>query len=180
MQIWLFLSCPLITRLYWKHQWMLSLLTEKWKSLSCVWLCNPMDCTVHGILPGWNTAVGCHPSSRAPSQPRDRTHVSHTAGGYFPSWAMRGAQGPICVKLCQKLFHFEPLSPSWSSDCYYWQGLIRQLCKTMYFIFSFLLWVRFLLRIRILAWQILTIFFILKCLASEKSGGKWERKYRVQ
>ena len=86
MQIWLFLSCPLFTRLYWKHQWMLSLLTEKWKSLGCVWLCNPMDCTVHGILPGWNTGVGCHPSSRASSQLRDRTHVtcsSCIAGGFY-------------------------------------------------------------------------------------------------
>ena len=46
---------------------------------SCPTLCDPMDYTVHGILLEW-VAV---PFSRGPSQPRDRTHVSHTVGGFF-------------------------------------------------------------------------------------------------
>ena len=37
----------------------------KVKSFSCVWLCDPMDCSlpsssVHGIFPGKNTGVSCH------------------------------------------------------------------------------------------------------------------------
>ena len=55
-------------------------------------LCNHMDCSlpgssVHGDSPGKNTGVGCMPSSRGSSQPRDQTQVSHTAGGFFTIWA---------------------------------------------------------------------------------------------
>ena len=60
---------------------------EKWKSFSCVRLCNPIDNTVHGILqvriPEW-VAI---PFSRGSSQLRDWTQVSHIAGGFFTSWA---------------------------------------------------------------------------------------------
>ena len=46
-----------------------------------------MDYTVHGILKArileW---VAC-PISSGSSQPRDRTQVSHIAGGFFTSWA---------------------------------------------------------------------------------------------
>ena len=35
--------------------------------------------------PGKNTGVGAMPSSKGPSQPRDQTHVSCTAGGFLPS-----------------------------------------------------------------------------------------------
>ena len=64
----------------------------KWKSLSCIWLCDPRDYTVSGILQarilGW---VG-GPFSRESSQPKDRTQVSHIAGGFFTHWAtMEGA-----------------------------------------------------------------------------------------
>ena len=39
--------------------------TNQMKSLGCVQLCNPIDCSlpgssVHGIFPGKNTGVGCH------------------------------------------------------------------------------------------------------------------------
>ena len=61
---------------------------------SCVTLCNPVDCglpgsSVHGDSPGKNTGVGCMPSSRGSSQPRDRTQVSCIAGGFFTNWATR-------------------------------------------------------------------------------------------
>ena len=55
---------------------------------SCLTLCDPMDCSppgssVHGDSPGKNTGAGSKPSSRRSSQPRDRTQVSHKAGGFF-------------------------------------------------------------------------------------------------
>ena len=50
--------------------WNFNRIFMKWKSesvnsLSCVWLCDSMDCSppgssVHGIFPGKNTGVGCH------------------------------------------------------------------------------------------------------------------------
>ena len=47
----------------------------------------------HGLYrpwnsPGQNTAVTI-PFSRGSFQPRDRTQVSHIAGGFFTSWATR-------------------------------------------------------------------------------------------
>ena len=51
----------------------------KWKSLSRIWLFTTNS-------PGQNTAF---PFSRGSSLPRDRTQVSHIAGGFFTSWATR-------------------------------------------------------------------------------------------
>ena len=48
-------------------------------------LCNPMDCTVHGILQARILEWVVFPFSRGSSQPRDRTQVSRTAGGFFTS-----------------------------------------------------------------------------------------------
>ena len=57
---------------------------------SCLTLCDPMDSSlpgfsVHGILQTrileWVAVV----FSRGSSQPRDRTQVSHVAGGFFTS-----------------------------------------------------------------------------------------------
>ena len=48
-------------------------------------LCNPMDCTVHGILQARILEWVAFPFSRGSSQPRDRTQVSHIAGGFFTS-----------------------------------------------------------------------------------------------
>ena len=59
------------------------------KSLQlCLTLCDPMDCSplgfsAHGDPPGRNTGVSCHALLWGTSQPRDRTQVSHTAGGRF-------------------------------------------------------------------------------------------------
>ena len=63
--------------------------TWKWKSLSRVWLCDPMDCTAHGILQARILEWVAVPFSRGSSQPRDWTQVSHTAGGLLTSWATR-------------------------------------------------------------------------------------------
>ena len=46
-------------------------------------ICNPVDCTVHGILQARTLEWVAFPFSRGSSQPRDGTQVSHTAGGFF-------------------------------------------------------------------------------------------------
>ena len=56
----------------------------KWKLLSHVQLCDPMDYTVHVILQVEWVAFAF---SRGSSQTRDLTQVSHIAGGLFTSWA---------------------------------------------------------------------------------------------
>ena len=56
----------------------------KWKSLSRVWLCDPMDYT--RIL-----EQVAFPFSRGSFQPRDRTQVSHIAGRFFTIWATKGS-----------------------------------------------------------------------------------------
>ena len=64
----------------------------KWKSLQfCPTLCDPIDCTVHGILQARILEWVAFPFSRGSSQPRDGTQVSHIAGGFFTSWATREA-----------------------------------------------------------------------------------------
>ena len=51
----------------------------------CPMLCDPMDCTVHGIC--WARILGwvAIPFSKGGSQPRDRTQVSHIADRFFTS-----------------------------------------------------------------------------------------------
>ena len=51
----------------------------------CPALGDPMEYTVHGILQGRILEWVAFPFSRRSSQPRDRTQVSGTAGGYFAS-----------------------------------------------------------------------------------------------
>ena len=60
---------------------------------SCPILCDPMDCTVHGILQARILEWVAFPFSRASSQPRDWTQVSHIVGRFFTSWATREAWG---------------------------------------------------------------------------------------
>ena len=55
---------------------------------SCPTLCDPMDysppgSSVHGILQARILEWVAMPFSRGSSQPRDRTQVSRTAGGFF-------------------------------------------------------------------------------------------------
>ena len=52
-------------------------------SQSCPTLCDPMDYTLHGILQARILEWVAFPFSRESSQPRDRTQVSHIAGGFF-------------------------------------------------------------------------------------------------
>ena len=59
---------------------------------SCLTLCNPTDCTVHGILQAKILEQVAIPFSRGSSQPRDQTQVSHTVGGFFTVWATREAR----------------------------------------------------------------------------------------
>ena len=56
---------------------------------SCLTLCDPMDYTVHGILQARISEWVASPFSRGSSQPRDRTHVSPIASGFFTSRATR-------------------------------------------------------------------------------------------
>ena len=53
----------------------------------CLTLCDPMEYTVHGILQARILEWVAFLFSRVSSQPRDRTQVSHIAGGPFTSWA---------------------------------------------------------------------------------------------
>ena len=48
-------------------------------------LCNPIEYTVHGILQARILEWVAFPFSKESSQPRDRTQVSHIAGGFFTS-----------------------------------------------------------------------------------------------
>ena len=66
-----------------------------WKSLSHVWLFVTPWTIVHGILQARILVKArrvAYPFSRASSQPRDQTQVSHIAGGFFTNWATREAQ----------------------------------------------------------------------------------------
>ena len=56
----------------------------------CLTLCDPMDCSllgssVHGILQNRILEWVAFPFSRASSQPRDQTQVSHIAGDSLPA-----------------------------------------------------------------------------------------------
>ena len=60
----------------------------RWKvkvTQSCLTCCKPIDYIIHGILQArildWVALL----FSRGSSQPRDRTQVSHIAGGFFTS-----------------------------------------------------------------------------------------------
>ena len=57
----------------------------------CPTLCDFMDYTVHGILQARTLEWVAFPFSRGSSQTRDRTQVSHIAGGFFTSWATKGS-----------------------------------------------------------------------------------------
>ena len=64
---------------------------------SCPTLWDPMDCSSprssdYGILQAGILEWVAVPFSSGSSQPRDRTQVSHTGGGFFIVWATREAQ----------------------------------------------------------------------------------------
>ena len=51
-----------------------------------------MDYTIHGILQARKLEWVAFPFSRGSSQTRDRTQVSHIAGGFFTSWASKNTE----------------------------------------------------------------------------------------
>ena len=55
----------------------------------CPTLCDSIDYTVHGILQARILEWVAFRFSRKSFQPRDQNQVSHIAGGFFTSWAMR-------------------------------------------------------------------------------------------
>ena len=66
----------------------------KVKSLSRVWLCDPLDCSlpgssVHGISQARILKWVAISFSRRSSQPRDWTQISHIVGRRFTVWATR-------------------------------------------------------------------------------------------
>ena len=76
------------------HKWFVMTLTLTLKSLSCVRLCDPMDCSlpgssVHGIFQARVLEWVAISFSRRSSQPRDQTQVSCIVGRCFTVWATR-------------------------------------------------------------------------------------------
>ena len=72
---------------------------SKWKLLSHIRLCNPMDCSlpgssVNGVLQARTLKWVAVPFSRVSSRPRDQTQVSSIAGRFFTIWATREARDP--------------------------------------------------------------------------------------
>ena len=59
---------------------------------SCPTLCDPMNCTVHGILQARILERVAFPFSRGSLQLRDQTLVSCITGGFLTSWATREVQ----------------------------------------------------------------------------------------
>ena len=98
-------------------------LTNVLVAQSCPILCSPMDCSqpgfsVHGLLqariPEW-VAVSF---SRGSAQPRDRTQVSHIAGGFFTAWATREATNSVNQVVNHHLEREgDGTPPVWNSVC---------------------------------------------------------------
>ena len=65
---------------------------SEWKLFSHVWLYDPLDYAVHGILQARILEWVAFPFSRESSQPRGQTQVSHIAGKFLTSWATRETQ----------------------------------------------------------------------------------------
>ena len=84
-----------------RHSWRCaSCITREWKAKVkvtqlCQTLCNPMDYTVHGILPARILEWVAFPFSRGSSQPREQTQVSHIAGRFSTSWEPQGKPNNI-------------------------------------------------------------------------------------
>ena len=72
---------------------------KDWKKVKvaqlCPTLCDPMDYTVHEILQARILEWEAFAFSRGSSKPRDWTQVSHIAGGFFTSWAIREFQSNL-------------------------------------------------------------------------------------
>ena len=78
-----------------------------------------MDYIVHGILQARILEWVAFPFSRGSSQPRDRTQVSHIAGGFFTNWA--GQESPGILEWEDSPMNLpdpgmEPRSPALQAD----------------------------------------------------------------
>ena len=109
----------------------LSSICWKWMTVkvtqSCLTLCNPMDYTVHGILQARILEWVTFPFSKGSSQPRDRTQASHTASGFFTSWATREAHKETGTEFT---FCFLILLAVWPRLCHNKSpGLFHYLCS---------------------------------------------------
>ena len=85
----------------------------------CPTLCDPMDynppgSSVHGIFQARILEWVAILFSRRPSQPRDRTQVSHIAGRFFTVWATRG--GFKTCGLCR--INIRSVFISWSGSSF--------------------------------------------------------------
>ena len=87
----------------------------------CPTLCDPLDCTVHGIFQARILEWVTFPFSRGSSQSRDQTQVSCIAGGFFTNWATREAHLGIKIKSL-KFFLFTALKV---------KVLVAQSCSTL-------------------------------------------------
>ena len=87
----------------------------------CPALCDPLDCTVHGIFQARILEWVTFPFSRGSSQFRYRTQVSCIAGGFFTNWATREAHLGIKIKSL-KFFLFTALKV---------KVLVAQSCSTL-------------------------------------------------
>ena len=86
---------------------------------SCPTLCYTMDCNQPGSFvrvdsPGKNTGVSCHSLLQGLSQPRDRTQVSHIAGGFFTICSTREALSCCCCLFLLIFLCFFKIEPVWS------------------------------------------------------------------
>ena len=106
----------------WNVHYKMSIMWEVKVTQSCLTLCDPMDCTVHGILQARILEWVAFPFSRGSSQPRDQTQVSHIAGGFFTIWATREVYKMIIStkllttmkkKIRSGLFIFQQASIKW-------------------------------------------------------------------
>ena len=96
---------------------------------SCPTLCDPMDCTVHGILQARILEWVAHPFCSGSSQPRNQTGVSCTAGGFFTNWDVREV-----LYIVSKLCGCQSQSPSSSHPLFTpWYPYICSLCLCLYF-----------------------------------------------
>ena len=81
---------------------------------SCLTLCNPTDCTVHGIVQARILEWIAFPFSRGSHQPRGQTQISCIAGGFFSNWTIREAYWFVSALhiLCETLISIGKSFPS--------------------------------------------------------------------